>query len=34
MISSSISEINESFVVKEKYADEAVRRLHTTFFGR
>lgn len=34
MISSSTSEINDGFVVEEKYADEAVRRLHKTFFGR
>ncbi len=34
MISSSTSEVNDGFVVEEKYADEAVRRLHKTFFGR
>jgi len=34
MISSSTSEINQSFVVKQEQADEAVRRLHMTFFGR
>ncbi len=33
MISSSTSEINQSFVVREEDADEAVRRLHRTFFG-
>jgi aspartate kinase len=34
MISSSTSEVNDGFVVEEKYADEAVRRLHKSFFGR
>lgn len=34
MVSSSTSEINQSFVVKEEHADEAVKRLHATFFGR
>ncbi len=33
MVSSSRSEINQSFVVQEKYADEAVRKLHRRFFG-
>jgi aspartate kinase len=33
MVSSSLSETNQSFVVKEKDADTAVRRLHATFFG-
>lgn len=32
MISSSMSEINQSFVVKNEHADEAVRRLHAAFF--
>lgn len=32
MISSSISEINQSFVVKEEEADTAVKRLHSTFW--
>jgi aspartate kinase len=34
MFSSTTSLINQSFVVKEEEADEAVRRLHSTFFGR
>ncbi len=33
MMSSSTSEVNQSFVVKEEQADEAVRRLHMAFFG-
>jgi aspartate kinase len=33
-MSSSISEINQSFVVRERDADAAVRLLHKTFFGR
>ncbi len=34
MVSSSISEKNTSIVIEEKYADSAVKRLHTTFFSR
>lgn len=34
MISSSTSEINQSFVVREEDADETIRRLHKEFFGR
>lgn len=33
MISSSMSEINQSFVVKDEYADGAIRKLHAAFFG-
>ena len=33
MISSSMSEINQSFVVKDEHAEEAIRRLHAVFFG-
>ncbi len=33
MISSGASKINESFVVKEEDADDAVRTIHETFFG-
>ena len=33
MMSSSTSEVNQSFVVKEEQADEAVRKLHMAFFG-
>ena len=34
MVSSSISKKNKSVVIAEKYADKAVKRLHTTFFSR
>ena len=34
MISSSISEKNTSIVIEERYADRAVKKLHTTFFSR
>ncbi len=34
MISSSMSKKNKSVVIEEKYADKAVKRLHTTFFSR
>jgi len=34
MISSSSSEINQSFVVREEDADKTVRKLHKEFFGR
>lgn len=33
MVSSSRSEISQGFVVEERYADEAVGRLHASFFG-
>ena len=33
MISSSMSEINQSFVIKEEQLEEAVKRLHKVFFG-
>ena len=33
MISSSMSEINQSFVIKEEQLGEAVKKLHTAFFG-
>ncbi len=33
MISSSTSEVNDGFIIEEKYADEAVRKLHKRFFG-
>ena len=33
MISSSMSEINQSFVIKEEQLEEAVKRLHKAFFG-
>ncbi len=34
MVSSSVSKKNKSVVIAEKYADKAVKRLHTTFFSR
>ncbi len=34
MVSSSTSEINQSFVVEEKDADRSVIKLHNAFFGR
>ncbi len=34
MISSNSSEKNKSVIIEEKYADRAVKRLHTTFFSR
>lgn len=34
MVSSKISKKTKSVVIEEKYADKAVKRLHTTFFSR